>query len=167
MGDVPAFRPARWPHCGWREREPKETARLRRERRAYRTTNNYFTVEGDVVTNIIGNQNFGTQWAESITGIKGNVSTLMQNKETEDIGKALDALTEAIKGEPTLNDANRTAVLQQVNFLGKQATLPVDKREGGLIKPIIDTVSGMCAGVGGLAVAWATWGPVIFKFFGF
>lgn len=125
--------------------------------------------EGSVsntTTTIIGNQNFGQQIAELIVGIQGNVATLLKNTDTEDVGKALEALTAAIKKEPGLADDKRTAVLQQVNFLGQQAAMPVEKRQGGLLKPIIDTVSGICAGVGGLAAAWVTWGPVITKFFG-
>jgi len=118
-------------------------------------------------TTIIGNQNFGVQIADSITGIQGSVNTLLQDKGTENFGKALDALTEAIKKENNLDDDKRSEVLQQINFLGQQATMPIEKRQGGLIKPIIDTVSGVCAGVGGLAAAWVTWGPVISKFFGF
>ncbi len=155
---------------GLRELTLKELAALLHEIPQHITTIKFVVKikEGDVTTtNIIGNQNFGQQIANSITGIQGNVNALLKNKDTEDIGKAIDALTDAINGEAALADENRSELLQQMEFLGDQAATPIEKRKGGLIKPIIDTLSGVCAGVGGLAAAWATWGIVISKFFGF
>ena len=120
-----------------------------------------------IFTNLgnIGNLNYqGMQIADSINGTVGE---LLKNKETEDVAAALRELTKAIAAEASLSHTNREELLQKVDFLGSQAAAPVAQRKKGLIKPIIDSVAGVCAGIGGLAPAWATWGPVLSNFSAF
>jgi hypothetical protein len=109
LGDVPAFQRAGWPRCGYREGEPKETTRLSRGRRPQRAPTIVFFVNAKEfnlekkevrVATVAGIINYGEILADTVTGIRGNVTALLENKDTEDVGKALDALTEAIKGEP-------------------------------------------------------------------
>jgi hypothetical protein len=128
-----------------------------------------FVMTGDTTTftNLgpIANLNFqGIQVADSINA---HVGELLQNKETENIGNAIRQLTKAIGGESRLADSERKELLEQIELLGSQAAMPIEQRKRGVIRPIIDSISGVCAGIGGLAAAWATWGIVISKFFGF
>jgi hypothetical protein len=111
----------------------------------------------------IGNLNFqGVQLAESIN-VK--IDRLKEQDGNDDIANALKELTTAID-KATLPDEQRNDLLEQVELLGDQASLPKEKRKKGLIKPVIDSIAGVCAGAGGLAVAWQLWQPVIMRFFG-
>jgi hypothetical protein len=112
----------------------------------------------------IGSLNY--QGVLAAGSINASVEELLKNKETEDIGNAIRELTKAITLEPSLNDETRTELLEQVLLLGSQAATPAEQRKLRIIRPIIDAIAGVSAGVGGLAAAWGTWGAVITKFFG-
>jgi len=82
----------------------------------------------------IANLNFqGIQVADSINA---NVGELLKNKETEDIGNAIRELTKAIGDESRLSDSQRKELLEQVELLGSQASMPVEQRKRGLTTTI-------------------------------
>jgi hypothetical protein len=113
----------------------------------------------------IGNLNFqGIQVANTINA---SVGELLQNNSTKDVGNAIRGFTKTVGYTPQLSDNDRKELLEKIELLGSQATIPPEQRKSGLIKPVIDSIAGVCAGIGGLAAAWATWGLVISKFFGF
>jgi hypothetical protein len=147
----------------------KELAALLRELPEHITSVTF--IIGDRITmanftnlGTIGNLNYqGVQVADSINTTVGE---LTKHKDTEDIGNAIRELTKAIGEEATLSEKTRKDFLDQIEFLGAQAKTPADQRKEGFIERTINTLSGMCAGAGGLAAVWATWGPAISKFFG-
>ena len=75
-------------------------------------------------------------------------------------------VVEVFAGLPLVVEVQRNDLLEQVELLGDQAAMAKEQRKKGQIKPIIDSLANVCAGAGGLAVVWQTWGPVIIKFFG-
>jgi hypothetical protein len=114
---------------------------------------------------VIGALNVGG--VQAIQSIDVTVGQLLQNAETQDIAQGLKALTEAITDQSQpLSDTQRSDLLEQVEVLGQQATAATEKRKRGIIKSIFDSLANACAGAGGLAVVWQTWGPAISKFFG-
>jgi hypothetical protein len=131
-------------------------------------TINFFVLRGVTMVDFrnlgtIGNLNFqGIQLAESID-VK--IGELRAQEGNDDIANALKELTTAIDKE-NLVEEQRNELLEQIELLGDQASVPKDQRKRGQIKPIIDSLSGVCAGAGGLAAVWQVWGPVVMKFFG-
>lgn len=111
----------------------------------------------------IGNLNFqGTQIAESIDVKIGKL-----REEDNGIADALRELTVAVAAETVpLSEDQRNELLEQIEMLGEQAAMPMEKRKKGLIKPIVEALASVCTGAGGLAVVWQTWGPAIMRFFG-
>ncbi len=103
----------------------------------------------------------GVQIVESIDQTIGQ----LLNVGADDLGKALKALTEEISSS-TLSEQQRNELLEQVEELGRQAILPAEQRRKGIIKPLVDSLAGVCSGAGGLAAVWQMWGPTIAKFFG-
>jgi SAM-dependent methyltransferase len=85
--------------------------------------------------------------------------------DSDDLGRALKALKEGILSS-SFAEQQCSELLEQVEALGQQATLPAEQRKKGIIKPLVDSLAGVCSGAGGLAVVWQTWGPAIGKFFG-
>ena len=153
----------------FRERAYKALRALIRETTDIEPTNIY--IEKVVIvtnfTNLGQIANLNSQGYQVAETINANVGQLQQNSGTKEIAEAIRNFTEAIGAETTLSDLKRKYLLDQISLLGAQAAAPAAEREPSLIKPIIDTMSGVCAGIGGLAAAWATWGIVISKFFGF
>ena len=47
----------------------------------------------------------------------------------------------------------------------RDVPLMPSETEKGIIKPLIDSLAGVCSGAGGLATVWQTWGPAIVRFF--
>jgi hypothetical protein len=106
----------------------------------------------------------GLQIVESIDM---KIGDLRKDTSAADFADALKALTEAI-GSPTnpLSEQQRILALKQLNALGKEATTPAGERNEGVVHALVNTLANVCAGAGGLATVWATWGPAISKFFG-
>jgi hypothetical protein len=112
----------------------------------------------------IGNLNYqGIQIAHSIDA---HIGKLAEDPDTRNVADALKELTQAIGAEAALADEQRRELLEQLELLGEQARAPAEQRKRGIIKPVIDTLAGVCTGAGGLVAVWTTWGPAIKLFFG-
>jgi hypothetical protein len=95
------------------------------------------------------------------------IGELLKDPNLETFANALKSLTEAISSNTErLNETQRNDALGQLELLGQQASLPADKRSRPMLSALVNTLANVCAGAGGLAAAWTTWGPPITAFFG-
>lgn len=103
---------------------------------------------------------------KDIQSISVNVDSLKQSGQT-DVASALIALTEAIASSQEIDTSQRNDLLDQIEELSKQATLPPEKRAKiGIIKSLTAGIATGLAAAGGLAEVWSTWGPAIRTYFG-
>jgi hypothetical protein len=104
---------------------------------------------------------------EDVQSISVNVSTLAESGHAE-MAKAIKELTEAVAASQELSADERAYVLENLEELSKQASLPSNERaKSGVIKSLIAGVGGSLSAAGGLAEVWSTWGTAIRGFFGF
>ena len=97
--------------------------------------------------------------------VDASVSMLHQNGNAE-IKEALNAINDAIKTSHELTQQQQTESLEQLNLLSREALLPQQQRNQGLIKPILTCLATTLSAGGGAAEIWSTWGSVIMRFFG-
>jgi hypothetical protein len=102
----------------------------------------------------------------------GNVQTINASMTTlrdagrDDVGAALGALTEAIMGEASFDDPQKNELIEQVAFLGEQATSSRENRKLGLIKAAFGAVAQGAASVTSVAAAWQAAAPILKSVFG-
>jgi hypothetical protein len=122
-------------------------------------------IEVHLHNSVIGILNTGE--IENVQSISVCVATLAESGNI-DIAAALKNLTEAVARNSDITSAQRSELLEQLEELGRQATLPPEKRtKPSVIKAIISSVAGTLGAAGALAEVWSTWGPAIRTFFGF
>jgi hypothetical protein len=80
--------------------------------------------------------------------------------------EALVAVTNSILETEELNEAQKNALLEQVAFLTKQATLPANERKPGVVKSILSGIKEGAGPAGAVANAWSSAEPIIKGFFG-
>ena len=112
----------------------------------------------------IGVLNQGSiQDVESIDVTIGNLSSAGQ----QEIAKAFKELTDAVVvAQDFKSETDRQELLDQIEELGAQATKTPGDRKLGIVKATFNALATTATTFGGLASVWATWGPVIQKFFG-
>jgi hypothetical protein len=101
-----------------------------------------------------------------VGNITQNINSLVNNNKTKEVGEALAALTSAIQSDANIDATKKQDLLKDVDKLTQHAAEPPEKMDKGTIKSLIDSFAGLCAGAGGLAAVWTTWGPAISRFFG-
>lgn len=93
----------------------------------------------------------------------GNLSSAGQ----QEISKAFKELTDAVVAAKDFkSETDRQELLEQIEELGVQATKMPGERKLGIVKATFNALATTASAFGGLASVWATWGPVIQKFFG-
>jgi hypothetical protein len=113
---------------------------------------------------IIGVLNTGEM--SHIENINTNISVIDHAKNSE-VAQALKEITEAIIHSQELPQQERSELLEQIQEVSKQATLPVEARSSkGVLKAVLAGIAGTVSTVGGIAEIWSTWGGTILKFFG-
>ncbi len=84
-----------------------------------------------------------------------------------DIGHLTAKIRDAANSCDELTERQLAMLLGLLNTLEQQANLPQEKRLSATkLRSIIDSVSTLCQGVGGLATVWSVWGSAIGKLFG-
>jgi hypothetical protein len=104
---------------------------------------------------------------EHVQSISVHVASLAESGYTE-VAKALKELTEAVAASKEISSHERSYVLDNLEELSKQASLPPTERaKTGVVKSILAGVASSLGAAGGLAEVWSTWGDKIRIFFGF
>jgi hypothetical protein len=86
----------------------------------------------------------------------------------DEVANALKNVTDAVAETAELPDEAKSDVLEQLESLSEQATLPEAQRnKPAVLKAVFTSLNVALAAGGSLAGIWATWGPAIQKFFGF
>lgn len=102
---------------------------------------------------------------EDVHSIAVHVSTLAETGLGE-TAEALKNLTEAVAANAEIGSAERAVLLDQLEELSTQATLPAEERaRPGVIKAILTGLAAGLGAAGGLAEVWSTWGHLIRQFF--
>jgi hypothetical protein len=79
---------------------------------------------------------------------------------------ALTRLTQAVVDSPELNDQQKKETLDALSFVGKQGEEPPDKRQTGVLKPVLEAIPKVLSSASALVTLWHTFGPHILAFFG-
>jgi hypothetical protein len=107
--------------------------------------------------------NFGTQIGSisaSLTAVSGS------DQRSEDFTNALKELTEAVVNSRELTDPQKKEVLDELSFVGKQAEEPNEKRQIGVLKPVLEAIPKILSSASSLVTLWHTFGSHITAFFG-
>lgn len=108
--------------------------------------------------------NFGTQIgtiSASLTAIGSN------DQRSKDFTSALKQLTEGVVNSTDLSDQQKKEVLDALSFVAKQGEEPPDKRQTGVLKPVLESIPKVLSSASALVSLWHTFGPHIATFFGF
>lgn len=109
--------------------------------------------------------NIGVINTGTVNSINAHLDTLSATQET--LAKGLGAVAQAAANSEELSREEIKYVLENLDELSRQATLPPNERmRGAAIKSLLSGVAGSVATAGGLAEVWSTWGEQIRSFFG-
>ncbi|WKZ46527.1 MAG: hypothetical protein QY306_11990 [Anaerolineales bacterium] len=118
----------------------------------------------EISGSVIGFLNTGE--IEDVRNISINVSAL-SDVGNNDLAMAFKEITEAVSRNSEITQQQRAELLELVNELSKQATLPPNERSSkSVIKTIFTGISTGIGTVAALAQIWSTWSGNILKFFG-
>jgi hypothetical protein len=121
------------------------------------------TYHGDHYEGDIGVVNRGTvNRIGTIAGRQTNIA-LPSPKEAAD---ALVQVAEAVQAAPTIDQAQRRAVLERLLWLAQQTEVPAADRAHTTIRTIVKDLDGALSVAGKLARVWTQWGTIIKTFFG-
>jgi len=121
------------------------------------------TVNNYVVNSQVGLLNTGD--ISHIKSISINVGRL-QEQGQQQIAQTLNDILEAVAASDSLSHDEKGELLDQVEELSKQATLPAEQRaKPGMIKAIIGGIGATIGTAASLSDLWSTWGPIIRSFF--
>lgn len=121
------------------------------------------TVNNYVVNSQVGLLNSGD--ISHIKSISINVGRLQEQGEKQ-IAQTLNDILEAVAADVSLSHDEKNELLDQVEELSKQATLPAEQRaKPGMIKAIIGGIGATIGTAASLSDLWSTWGPIIRSFF--
>jgi hypothetical protein len=104
-------------------------------------------------------------------GQMGNVNSITQNigdlldKGNQGIAEAIKQVTEAVIKDTEISDQDRGEVLDMLDALSKQATLPPTEQKKGVIKSLLVGAGTALGTTAALAEIWGTWGSTITGFF--
>ncbi|MBC6697374.1 hypothetical protein [Hymenobacter sp. BT190] len=121
------------------------------------------TVNNYVVNSQVGLLNTGD--INHVKSISINVGRL-QEQGQQQIAQTLNDILEAVAASDSLSHDEKNELLDQVEELSKQATLPTEQRaKPGMIKAIIGGIGATIGTAASLSDLWSTWAPVIRTFF--
>lgn len=107
--------------------------------------------------------NFGTQ----IGSISASLTVVGENdKRSKDFSAALKQLTEAVVNSTELKDEQKKEALDALSFVGKQAEEPPDRRQIGVLRPVLEAIPKILSSGSALVTLWHTFGPHLIHFFG-
>jgi hypothetical protein len=98
--------------------------------------------------------------------INQTIGELLDKPETQSVGTALKALFTAIEAEKNIDEPLKIELLEHLDEISTKAAQPPETIKKSTMKSIVDSFANLCAGAGGLAVVWQTWGPALRGFFG-
>jgi hypothetical protein len=108
----------------------------------------------------------GAEIRRSFNAIQSNVSELNQTDMAQ-VGSGLAYLTEAVLKSSEISSDGRRMILQQLEEIGRQATLPPEERaKPGVLRALLDGLASALSASGGLAEIWSEWGDDISHVFG-
>jgi hypothetical protein len=102
----------------------------------------------------------------------GNVKTIdvsidhLKQSNNEDVAEALRQMTEAILGEPSLNDSGKNEMIDQITYLATQAQIGEQDRQKGTIKAVFGNLKEAVGAFHTLNDVWGLVKPVLSAFFG-
>jgi len=100
-----------------------------------------------------------------LNSIGSSVELLSQSPDSQPIGAALNALTEAIQADKQLADKNRAAALEKLSFIAQQAELPAPKRYNTILESALKSIPALVSSATALKNAWIQFGPDLVAFF--
>ncbi len=112
----------------------------------------------------VQNSSVGAINTGNIENIDVSMSNLM-NSGNANIAENIKAFTEAIIDSNKLNDTNKNELLEQLSFISTQIIQKKEKRRNGLVKPILEGISGSLQGSAALIEIWDKLYPLISPFF--
>lgn len=113
--------------------------------------------------NSIAMANFGTQ----IGSISASLSAIGgDDQRSRDFALALKLLTEGVVNSD-LTEQQKKEALDKFSFVGKQGEEPPEKRQTGVLKPVLESIPNVLGTAASLLTLWQTFGSHITKFFGF
>jgi hypothetical protein len=114
-------------------------------------SNTSITVSGGVV----GSINTGTVSSIVVT-MKG-----LGEAGHHEMEKALRTLTEAVIHSQSADDAQKNAILEQIEYVAGQAAAKPEERKMGLLRSVVSGLGSSLGAVADLATVWEQVGPVI------
>jgi hypothetical protein len=83
------------------------------------------------------------------------------------VAQGLKAIVEALVRNTEFSTVQKEEVLDQLEELTRQASLPAEQRaRKGVIKTLLNSLTTTLGAAGNMAEVWGTWGDVIKEFFG-
>ncbi len=108
--------------------------------------------------------NFGTQ----IGNISASLTAIGSNdQKSKDFTTALKQLTEAVVNSTDLNEEQKKEALDALAFVGKQGEEQPEKRQTGVLKPVLESIPKILSAGSTLVSLWEKFGHHITAFFGF
>jgi hypothetical protein len=124
--------------------------------------------QSNVTYNFQGGQfgvvNFGTQ----IGNINTSLTALSSKNDeaSKNFAKALKELTQAVVNSPELNEQQKKEALDILSLLAKQGEEPPEKRQPGVLKPVLEAIPKILSSGSALVTLWQAFGPHITGFLG-
>lgn len=78
-----------------------------------------------------------------------------------ELEKALRTLTEAVIHSQGTDDAQKNAILEQVEYVAQQAAAKPEERKSGMLRTVVSGLGSSLGAVADLATVWEQVGPVI------
>ncbi len=108
--------------------------------------------------------NFGTQ----IGNISASLTAIGSgDQRSKDFTTALKELTEAVVNSTDLSEQQKKEALDALSFVAKQGEEPLEKRQTGVLKPVLEAIPKILSSGTALVTLWNKFGPHIRTFFGF
>jgi hypothetical protein len=89
----------------------------------------------------------------------------IKNTGSDNINKALKALTETIIKSSELEHKEKEQLVEELAFLAEQATLPKEQRQKSVIGMVLKAMPLSLATAVNLTTLWAQWEPTLHQFF--
>lgn len=103
----------------------------------------------------------------NLGSVIGNISASINTvaKEDKAIAEAIKELVESVSKAGELERTPKREVVEALEQIAQQASLPKAERRQGVVKPLMAHISSTLSGVANLATIWDKFGPAIASFF--
>ena len=122
--------------------------------------------QGDTILNNIKVENsaIGILNTGSIQTIDSSVTALNQSGQGE-LATAIRTLTEAVANTKTVEEEQRSKILEMLSVLASESTLPKEKRRKAAMGPLVVSLAEIIQGIDALGNIWAKYHPLIVSAF--